>query len=1030
MSSVDLHIDSLLPNLSIGQTNGAAHDPAVAGTKHTHAKAGGGTFSHTHAASAERAHGHDAGASQAVNPTGKDLLPTKPAGGDDSKPFAEAMVACPTCHGSGNMPDDSECADCGGDAKVTPAQAAKLAEGDDSMVKCPTCDGSGKILGGNMTCPDCKGKKEVPADQIKDGKFIKAAEPDDGGKANIHQHAVAGGGTMEHSHKIVHVSHSHMASDDPDNDTDSELMPLAPSAASAMAELDTDARNALPDKSFAFVDDKGEGHLPIHDKGHVSAAMSRFGQTDFPDAATKKQAARKILSAASKKGVDVGDDNPLKGVVAAAELTENEARAYGTAIGFAERGEPLDEAALAELGERFELGDKWASYDADRSASKGGASTWKHGDTGSERESEKDIPKILAHQDQYYNAKESAQVNKANQQSAREIAKMYGKPVEPPVFVGKGGTKTTEQLRAHLISAHGFDKAAVQDAEHPTSKYGNPSKGRAGLHVAHGEAHSSMDFAESANGYQRIAASEGAEREATGQLIALDFGEDSMRIPMGEHELPYLIEGDWTFPPDTGIGRLHVGMEELDSVVKHFQENARGQDLPVCDLDHHDPAYRGAAVGWVTDLVRREDADGRQRVNAIVDFNDVGEDLRANDRFRYVSPTLLRNWEDPAKGIVYPMIAAGVDVRTRGFTFGADGELVQTDTSAMALTNKPRLKQLGRIAASEGGTEAIVLAVGRQVTDETNPAKVAKLWMADDPDGDGDDDGPVPCCVNAPNQGGDCIAFTRWPGDTDGDGTCLLATRGCNAYQGVTSNPPLPVDVGNGSGLTILPVNSSFSEGGRRVADNQTGVTAHEETPPAATAPTAVADPPASVTPPVATPPAVDTATATLAERASADARVEAAEQRAKAAEDKADLALAEQGRERMARKVSSVTDRIGRLRRTGRITNHQFDLLSEASNIVKLAESPDEGEFTLAAFEAAPAFSIAGVDPKTGKGIGFSEIGSAESPDLGRQDEVRVRERMKEIFNEKRAAGQPIQMSEAGKLARREVQTAARMGA
>lgn len=77
------------------------------------------------------------------------------------------------------------------------------------------------------------------------------------------------------------------------------------------AVLDAAAKDKLDDSDFAFVDSDGDGHLPIHDAAHVRAALSRFTQTSFPDAATKKSAANKILAAAKKFDITVDPDSPV-----------------------------------------------------------------------------------------------------------------------------------------------------------------------------------------------------------------------------------------------------------------------------------------------------------------------------------------------------------------------------------------------------------------------------------------------------------------------------------------------------------------------------------------------------------------------------------------------------------------------------------------------------------------------------------------------------------------------------------------------
>ncbi len=74
-----------------------------------------------------------------------------------------------------------------------------------------------------------------------------------------------------------------------------------------MAELDTAQRDRLHDSSFAYIDKQGERHLPINDPTHVRNAIARFDQTDFEDARAKHAAARKIMTAAKRHGIDVDD---------------------------------------------------------------------------------------------------------------------------------------------------------------------------------------------------------------------------------------------------------------------------------------------------------------------------------------------------------------------------------------------------------------------------------------------------------------------------------------------------------------------------------------------------------------------------------------------------------------------------------------------------------------------------------------------------------------------------------------------------
>src|SRR6516225_4687290 len=64
------------------------------------------------------------------------------------------------------------------------------------------------------------------------------------------------------------------------------------------AKLSAAERNALPDSAFAYIDEKGERHFPIHDKAHVIAAL-RLG----PRSPMWGKAKGKIMAAAKKHGV-------------------------------------------------------------------------------------------------------------------------------------------------------------------------------------------------------------------------------------------------------------------------------------------------------------------------------------------------------------------------------------------------------------------------------------------------------------------------------------------------------------------------------------------------------------------------------------------------------------------------------------------------------------------------------------------------------------------------------------------------------
>jgi hypothetical protein len=78
-----------------------------------------------------------------------------------------------------------------------------------------------------------------------------------------------------------------------------------------MATLDSEAREKLRKSQFAYVDRDGGEHLPIHDAAHVRNAIARFNQTEFDEPGAKSEAARKILAAAKRHGIDVSSSDDV-----------------------------------------------------------------------------------------------------------------------------------------------------------------------------------------------------------------------------------------------------------------------------------------------------------------------------------------------------------------------------------------------------------------------------------------------------------------------------------------------------------------------------------------------------------------------------------------------------------------------------------------------------------------------------------------------------------------------------------------------
>lgn len=78
-----------------------------------------------------------------------------------------------------------------------------------------------------------------------------------------------------------------------------------------MADLKEKQRKSMNKDVFAYVDENGEGHLPLNDESHVRNAMARFNQTSFPSASAKESARRKVRAAAKKHGIEISEDDNI-----------------------------------------------------------------------------------------------------------------------------------------------------------------------------------------------------------------------------------------------------------------------------------------------------------------------------------------------------------------------------------------------------------------------------------------------------------------------------------------------------------------------------------------------------------------------------------------------------------------------------------------------------------------------------------------------------------------------------------------------
>lgn len=150
----------------------------------------------------------------------------------------------------------------------------------------------------------------------------KPVEPSEGDKTV--QHVMNASDILSTAREIVYL---YMRYKDQGMDTSKlevALASLKDAAKDCLSKMDMDLldeiekailgskeRDNMPKGEFAYTDSKGGKHLPISDVAHVRNAMARFNQTKFESPEKKKEAAKKIIAAAKREGIDVSESSAV-----------------------------------------------------------------------------------------------------------------------------------------------------------------------------------------------------------------------------------------------------------------------------------------------------------------------------------------------------------------------------------------------------------------------------------------------------------------------------------------------------------------------------------------------------------------------------------------------------------------------------------------------------------------------------------------------------------------------------------------------
>lgn len=147
------------------------------------------------------------------------------------------------------------------------------------------------------------------------------------------------------------------------------------------------------------------------------------------------------------------------------------------------------------------------------------------------------------------------------------------------------------------------------------------------------------------------------------------FKEGASAFAEAPEDIHVVPVGKWDHP---FYGEFEITTEDIQEFVKNFKDGVR-KDLPI--TAGHDNGMSGGelpAIGWFKELYDR----GVKGLYAFVEWTEEGKKLVREGAFKYFSPELYTDYEDPETREKYRNVLVGG-----------------------ALTNKPYFKELEPVAA-------------------------------------------------------------------------------------------------------------------------------------------------------------------------------------------------------------------------------------------------------------------------------------------------------------------------------------------
>ena len=187
-------------------------------------------------------------------------------------------------------------------------------------------------------------------------------------------------------------------------------------------------------------------------------------------------------------------------------------------------------------------------------------------------------------------------------------------------------------------------------------------------------------------------------------------------IELDEHGKPIQIIKTGTFQHPQR-GKITIREADLKEMVKHFNAQVRGQQIPV-DIDHK---HELGAVGWFKALDGPKQIDGGHALFATIDWTLEGENQIKGGAFKYFSPH-FGQWVDPEtkkefdnvllSGAItnFPFLKGMQPISFHEFKEGTVGNVTQEEFKALK-------DEVGTINANVGKTSKSVEDLTTKLSD-------------------------------------------------------------------------------------------------------------------------------------------------------------------------------------------------------------------------------------------------------------------------------------------------------------------------